>query len=83
LKPEELTMVASRQVGLTSSHVVRDLLESGYKVRGTVRSEDKGEYLKDLFKGQPFEYVIAEDITQVSDRDAVGVRTRLSIGRRV
>ena len=48
------------------SHIVKDLLESGYKVRGTVRSDDKGEYLKDLFKGQPFEYVIAKDITEVS-----------------
>ena len=48
------------------SHVVKDLLESGYKVRGTVRSNEKGDYLKDLFKGKDFEYVIADDITTVS-----------------
>lgn len=48
------------------SQVVKDLLESGYKVKGTVRSDAKGQYLKDLFKGQPFEYVLVDDITKVS-----------------
>lgn len=47
---------------------MKDLLQSGYKVRGTVRSEAKGEYLKDLFKGQPFEYALVDDITKVSDK---------------
>lgn len=51
---------------LTASHVVKDLLDSGYKVRGTVRSNEKGDYLKDLFKGKDFDYVIADDITKVS-----------------
>ena len=44
------------------SQTVKDLLENGYKVRGTVRSEEKGDYLAKLFEGQPFEYVIVEDI---------------------
>ena len=44
------------------SQTVKDLLENGYKVKGTVRSKDKGEYLVNLFKGKPFEYVIVEDI---------------------
>lgn len=40
---------------------------NGYKVRGTVRSADKGEYLRNLYKGVgEFEYVIVEDIADVS-----------------
>jgi len=38
-----------------------------YRVRGTVRSKDKGEYLKKLYEGVgEFEYVIVEDIAEVS-----------------
>ena len=45
---------------------MRALLKNGYRVRGTVRSKAKGEYLRNLFEGQgEFEYVIAEDITKV------------------
>jgi hypothetical protein len=55
-------------------------LDSGYKVRGTVRSNDKGDYLKDLFKGKEFDYVIADDITNVS-RIGLGQRSIPSKGR--
>jgi uncharacterized protein YbjT (DUF2867 family) len=44
---------------------VRVLLTQGHRVRGTVRSADKGEYIKSLFgKRYPgqFEYVIVEDL---------------------
>ncbi|KAH6901040.1 D-lactaldehyde dehydrogenase [Coprinopsis sp. MPI-PUGE-AT-0042] len=46
--------------------VVRRLLEKGYFVRGTVRSEGKGAYLKDYFKsyGDKLELVVVPDITQ-------------------
>lgn len=41
-----------------------------YRVRGTVRSAEKGEYLKKLFDGVgEFEYVIVEDIAKVSSSD--------------
>lgn len=51
---------------LTSSHTVKNFLDAGYPVRGTVRSKEKGEYLKDLFKDSkvPFEYVIVKDIAE-------------------
>jgi hypothetical protein len=50
------------------SHTVQAFLDEGINVVGTVRSKDKGEYLADLFKGSKanFEYVIVEDIGQVS-----------------
>ncbi len=51
--------------GFIAVHLCSVLLSRGYKVRGTVRSKDKGKYLVDLFKGVgEFEYVIVEDIAQ-------------------
>lgn len=44
-------------------------MREGFKVRGTVRSESKGEYLKKLFAGEgEFDYVVVEDITTVRSR---------------
>jgi hypothetical protein len=49
-----------------ASHLCSTLLMNGHKVRGTVRSADKGEYLKRLYDGVgDFEYVIVEDIADV------------------
>lgn len=54
--------------GFVASWVAQRLLESGYSVRGTVRSEKKGEHFKKLFAkyGNNFEIVVVEDITAVS-----------------
>jgi nucleoside-diphosphate-sugar epimerase len=52
-------------VGFIAIHCVRVLLAQGHRVRGTVRSADKGEYIAELLgKRYPgrFEYVIVEDI---------------------
>jgi hypothetical protein len=50
------------------SHAVGAFLDEGYSVRGTVRSQDKGEYLAKLFAGKKakFEYAIVKDIAEVS-----------------
>ena len=47
--------------------LVKDLLEQGFSVRGTVRSESKGEHLKKLFSqyGDKLELVVVDDITKV------------------
>jgi len=52
--------------GYIAAWVVRRFLESGYAVRGTVRSADKAKFLHDLFKsyGDKFESVVVEDITK-------------------
>jgi hypothetical protein len=51
-------------------HLCSHLLMNDYRVRGTVRSAEKGEYLKKLFDGVgEFEYVIVEDIAKVSSSD--------------
>ncbi|EJD40169.1 D-lactaldehyde dehydrogenase [Auricularia subglabra TFB-10046 SS5] len=53
--------------GFLAVHVVKSLLRRGHRVRGTVRSAPKGEYLRDLFDPEfpgKFEYVIVKDIAQ-------------------
>ncbi|KAJ3969521.1 D-lactaldehyde dehydrogenase [Lentinula raphanica] len=52
--------------GYIAAWVVRTLLEKGYAVRGTVRSEAKGEPLKKVFGDykEKFETVVVEDITK-------------------
>ncbi|KDR69946.1 hypothetical protein GALMADRAFT_160124 [Galerina marginata CBS 339.88] len=52
--------------GYLAMWVVQNLLEKGYTVRGSVRSEAKGKSLKDYFKsyGDKFEWVVVEDIVK-------------------
>ena len=59
--------------GYVAVRVIEDLLNSGYSVRGTVRSGDKATYLRDHFAsfGAKLELVIVKDITQVSANPAI------------
>ncbi|KAJ4470790.1 D-lactaldehyde dehydrogenase [Lentinula aciculospora] len=52
--------------GFVAAWVIHTLLEKGYKVRGTIRSEGKGVHLKKIFAdyGNNFELVVVEDITK-------------------
>ncbi|KAF8342424.1 D-lactaldehyde dehydrogenase [Amanita rubescens] len=52
--------------GFIAVWLVRNLLEQGYSVRGTVRSKEKSAFLVDMFKsyGDKFELVVVEDITK-------------------
>lgn len=43
--------------GFIAVHVLRVLLQEGYKVRGTVRSAEKGDWLVKKFPGGDFTYV--------------------------
>jgi len=53
--------------GYIAAWVIRTLLERGYRVRGTVRSEEKGIHLKKIFRAynDKFELVVVPDITKV------------------
>ncbi|CCM04264.1 uncharacterized protein FIBRA_06433 [Fibroporia radiculosa] len=57
--------------GFIALWVVRTLLEQGYAVRGTVRSEGKARHLKEVFAsyGDKLEVVIVEDITKAGAFD--------------
>ncbi|KAG8932119.1 methylglyoxal reductase (NADPH-dependent) gre2 [Tulasnella sp. 408] len=63
--------------GFIAAWICQTLLDKGYSVVGTVRSESKGDYLKDLFKdfGDKFSYVIVKDIDTAGafDQAVVGV----------
>jgi len=48
--------------GFLAVHCLDELLKAGHDVVVTVRSDEKGHYLQELFKGQPFSYVIVKDI---------------------
>ena len=53
--------------GFVAMWVVKRLLEEGYSVRGTVRSESKAKHVREFFAkyGDKLEVVIVEDITKV------------------
>ena len=53
--------------GLIAMWVVKCLLDRGYSVRGTVRSERKAKHVREVFSkyGDTIEVVIVEDITKV------------------
>ena len=54
--------------GYIAVWLVKNLLDEGYSVRGTVRSAAKGEYLKKIFNehGDKLELVVVDDFTKVS-----------------
>lgn len=54
--------------GYVAVWVLKYLLERSFTVRGTIRSESKGAYLRELFKahGDKLEVVVVPDITKVS-----------------
>lgn len=63
--------------GYIAVWICKTLLDKGYSVVGTVRSDTKGEKLKELFKSydDQFSYVIVEDISEdgAFDKAVVGV----------
>ena len=56
--------------GYIGMWVVRTLLERGYSVRGTVRTEEKGKFMVEYFKSlgyEKFEPVVVNDMTKVGN----------------
>ena len=53
--------------GFIAAWIVKSLLQAGFSVKGTVRSQEKTGYLRDTFKsfGDKLELVVVEDITKV------------------
>ncbi|KAL1405689.1 hypothetical protein Q8F55_007355 [Vanrija albida] len=59
--------------GHLGTHLVQTLLESGFRVRATVRSEAKGQYLQSLFPNKPLELAIVPDMSKDGAYDAAVV----------
>lgn len=57
--------------GFLAVHVLKQLLERGYKVKATVRSQEKANYLTNLFNKYTFETVIVPDIQVTGAFDQV------------
>lgn len=51
--------------GFTGAWTVRALLDAGYTVRGTARSEAKAKYLAELFNSDRFTAVLIDDMSKV------------------
>ncbi|KAI8986796.1 NAD(P)-binding protein [Trametes punicea] len=64
--PTSGTVLVTGANGYIAVWVIKSLLDAGFAVRGTVRAESKGTYLRNLFKsaGDKFDVVVVEDITK-------------------
>lgn len=49
--PPGAPVLVTGEIGYIASHTARQLLEDGYRVRGTVREEGKADWLYELFEG--------------------------------
>lgn len=63
----ETVVFVSGATGFIAQQIVKTVLEAGYKTIGSVRSEEKGKYLKSLIESAGlnsnlFNYVIVKDI---------------------
>ena len=59
----------SGATGFIAQHIIKQLLEKGYSVVGSVRNESKGENLKKLFATDKFSYEIVDDLETVGAFD--------------
>src|SRR6516225_9588352 len=48
--------------GMIATHIADEALKAGFRVRGTVRSVQKGKGVAELLKAPGFEFVIVEDM---------------------
>ncbi|CAE6492977.1 unnamed protein product [Rhizoctonia solani] len=63
---EPTTVLVTGANGFIGTWICKTFLESGYRVRGAVRSHSKGRYLVEIFKdhAHDFLYHLVEDITK-------------------
>lgn len=59
------TILVTGASGFVASHIIREFLEAGYSVRGTVRSESSAERVKQLHSkhADQLSFATVEDIT--------------------
>ncbi|GAA5860946.1 hypothetical protein JCM8547_003897 [Rhodosporidiobolus lusitaniae] len=66
--PEGSFVLLTGASGFLAAHVAQHLLRRSFRVRGTVRSTSKGDYLTKLFQKEgiadKWEYVVVEDVEQ-------------------
>ncbi|TFK96039.1 NAD-binding protein, partial [Pterulicium gracile] len=68
--PQSATILVTGANGYIASWIVKSLLEKGYRVRGTVRTPEKADTLRELFKDDAkLEIVVVEDICRTGAFD--------------
>jgi len=82
--PQGSLVLVTGANGFIGSHVVDQLLQAGYKVRGTVRTESKGTWVKEHFDAKygagKLELAVVPDMSAKSAYDdAVKGESRLVI----
>lgn len=65
------TVLVCGCTGYMTSHLVKQLLEKGYRVIGSVRSINKGEAFSKRFNCTNFQYVVVPDINRVGSFNEV------------
>lgn len=62
--PKGSLVLVTGVTGFVASHIAREFLERGYKVRGTVRDMTKASWLLDVFKayGEALQLVVVRDL---------------------
>ena len=74
--PKGSTVLVTGANGFIASHVADQLLQAGFKVKGTVRNEDKGKLITEIFEKRhgkdAFSYAVVEDMAaEDAFRDAM------------
>lgn len=66
-----ISIIVTGATGYIAQHVIAQLLERKYNVIGTVRSSEKGDYLKRLFNCNNFSYEVIDEIGRKGAFDLV------------
>lgn len=74
LDPASTTVLVTGSSGFIGGNIVKELLELGYKVRGTTRSEEKAANTRKLFDSSNYETAIVTDFSKPSDEIANAVK---------
>lgn len=60
--PKGSLILVTGATSYVASHVIREALELGYRVRGTVRSKEKAASVEESFKSEEFSTCVVEDL---------------------
>lgn len=61
--PNHKKVLVTGASGFIALHIIKVLLDRGFTVVGTVRSQEKADALHKVFKGRPFETVFVKDMS--------------------
>ncbi len=60
--PKGTIILVTGVSGMIATHIADEALKAGFRVRGTVRSVEKGQGVAELLKSPCFEFIIVEDM---------------------